>query len=550
MQIKLEANLSKSTAALMVVGIYLNEAPDKVVKELFGAGEVYARLALGASEVAKYEGFKGKLGQVLSIPTFDKVSFKRLVLFGLGGEEEARRPDFAGYRKLGVAVARRMQAALRADETTEKVTAGKTTGKSKAQSAGQTQAAGKKAGSVSACVCVRVKKGKDQKGDLAVAAHASVIEALILSSFSYEKYKSMKEAGKQAKLEAQATLSHFSLAFAGIDKRSFDLAAARGRATGMAVNMARGLIAEPASYMTPSRLALEARRIAKDHNLTVKVLDEVQIAKLGMGSFLGVARGAREQPRLIVLKYTAPKSKKLVALVGKGVTFDSGGLSLKTAAGMEHMKYDMAGAAAVLASMQVLGELKPAVSVLAVIPATENMPGSNALHPGDVLIAMNGKTIEVNNTDAEGRLILADALTYAVKEGADELIDIATLTGAVVSALGRVAAGIMGSNQKLVEGVIAAGVGSGEKYWQLPLFDEYKEALKSDIADLKNAGSRGEAGSSCAAMFLKEFTEGKPWAHLDIAGVGWRESERDELCKGGTAFGVRTLSNYVLNQKP
>ncbi len=215
----------------------------------------------------------------------------------------------------------------------------------------------------------------------------------------------------------------------------------------MAVNMARGLIAEPPAVMTPSRLALEAKRIAKDHSLSVKILDEQQIAKLSMGSFLGVARGAKEPPRFIVLKYTAPKAKRTVALVGKGVTFDSGGLSLKTAVAMEHMKYDMAGAASVLAVMQVIGELKPRVSVLAVVPATENMPGSAALHPGDVLMAMNGKTIEVNNTDAEGRLILADALTYAVREGADELIDIATLTGAVVSALGRVAAGIMGSNQ-------------------------------------------------------------------------------------------------------
>ena len=186
--------------------------------------------------------------------------------------------------------------------------------------------------------------------------------------------------------------------------------------------------------MTPTRLAAEAKRIAKDYDLTCKVLDEQQIEKLQMGSFLGVARGAKELPRFIVLKYTAAKAKKTIALVGKGVTFDSGGLSLKTALGMEHMKYDMAGAASVMAAMQVIGQLKPRVSVMAVVPATENMPGSNALHPGDVLIAMNGKTIEVNNTDAEGRLILADALTYAIKEGADELIDIATLTGAVVSA--------------------------------------------------------------------------------------------------------------------
>jgi leucyl aminopeptidase len=300
--------------------------------------------------------------------------------------------------------------------------------------------------------------------------------------------------------------------------------------------------------MTPTRLAAEAQRIGTDNNLSVKILHPAQVEKLGMGALLGVAKGAKEPLRLIVLKYTAAKSKKTIGLIGKGITFDSGGLSLKTAVGMEHMKYDMAGAAAVLAAMQVIGQLKPNVSVLAVIASTENMPGSNALHPGDVLKSMNGKTIEVNNTDAEGRLILADAITYALREGVDELIDIATLTGAVVSALGRVAAGIMGSDQTLVDNVIASGKLCGEQFWQLPLFVEYKEGLKSDIADLKNAGSRGEAGSSSAAMFLKEFAEGKPWAHLDIAGVGWTERERDEICKGGTGFGARTLSNYVLSQ--
>jgi leucyl aminopeptidase len=203
-------------------------------------------------------------------------------------------------------------------------------------------------------------------------------------------------------------------------------------------------------------------------------MDASQIEKLGMGSFLGVARGAREPLRFIVLKYDAPKSSRTIALVGKGITFDSGGLSLKPALSMEHMKYDMSGAAVVIATMQVVGLLKPHNSVIAVVAATENMPGDGALHPGDVLKSMNGKTIEVNNTDAEGRLILADALTYVCRNGADVLIDIATLTGAVVTALGRVAAGIMGSDQRLIDDLIAAGQKAGEKYWQLPLFDEYK----------------------------------------------------------------------------
>jgi leucyl aminopeptidase len=298
--------------------------------------------------------------------------------------------------------------------------------------------------------------------------------------------------------------------------------------------------------MTPSRLADEARAVAKDFGRTIKVLDAKEVEKLGMGSFLGVARGAKEPPKFIVISYDVPKARRKVAIVGKGITFDSGGLSLKPAQSMEHMKYDMSGAAAVIATMRVVGKFKPNFSVMAVVAATENMPGDNALHPGDVIKAMNGKTIEVNNTDAEGRLILADALTYAVKQGADELIDIATLTGAVVTALGRVAAGIMGSDQNLVDNLIASGAKSGEKLWQLPLYDEYQESLKSDIADLKNAGARGEAGTASAAMFLKEFTSGKSWAHLDIAGPGWLDRDREECNKGGTGFGVRTLCRYLV----
>jgi leucyl aminopeptidase len=548
MQIKMEANLGKSAVTLMVVGVHLNEPLVKVLKDIFGSSRAHGELALKVTEVAKDEGFKGKLGQVLSLPTYGLVSFKRLYLFGLGPEADAAKGGYAGFRKLGVSVAKRLMAGHRTNDAGEEGDAAGAAGaKVAAKIKGQSKDP-RKSPTMSACICLRTKKTKGQKREERAPALESIVESIILASFSYEKYKKMKEAGKQAKLQAQADLTHLNLAFAGVEKALFERAVKKATAVGMAVNMARGLIAEPPAYMTPSRLALEARRVAKEHNLTAKILDEQQIEKLSMGSFLGVARGAKEPPRFIVLKYTAPKAKKTVALVGKGVTFDSGGLSLKTAVGMEHMKYDMAGAASVLAAMQVIGQLKPRVSVMAVIPATENMPGSNALHPGDVLIAMNGKTIEVNNTDAEGRLILADALTYAIKEGADELIDIATLTGAVVSALGRVAAGIMGSNQKLIADIMAAGLPSGEKYWQLPLFEEYKEALKSDIADLKNAGSRGEAGSSCAAMFLKEFTEDKPWAHLDIAGVAWRESERDELCKGGTGFGIRTLCNYLLEQ--
>lgn len=488
-------------------------------------GEDLSALALGKNftesvrQCAEAEGFVGRSGQMLYLPTYGALPSKRLCLYGTGTKGE---PTASCLRKLASALAKKTHALV-----VSHIQA----------SEGKTKKSSKHSHDFSVCFYLRDKKDAARQVEI-------ISEAWIMSSFSFLKYKSSKEDERRK----QAQSAHLTIGFGGLTKASFDGAIKKGTTVGEAVSLARELIAEPPSVMTPSRLAQEARRIAKDFELGVKVLDTPQIEKLGMGSFLGVARGAKEPPKFIVLKYTAPKATKTVALIGKGITFDSGGLSLKPAASMEHMKYDMAGAAAVLGAMQVVGILRPKVSVLAVIAATENMPGSNALHPGDILKSMNGKTIEVNNTDAEGRLILADAITYALGEGVDEIIDIATLTGAVVTALGRVAAGIMGSSQELVDKVIASGKDSGEQFWQLPLFEEYKEALKSDVADLKNAGSRGEAGSSCAGMFLKEFAGEKPWVHMDIAGVGWLDREKDELCKGGTGFGVRTMCNYVLSQ--
>lgn len=532
MHVKLATDIGSIKADLLIIGVFAQENIADVLAEskLSNASgkNVDKHLLDSLSKMAAEEGFAGKAGQQVMLPTYDKAPFKRLLLVGLGSANEI---SATAFRKLGVQGAKRMAAISSASAAASKP----------------------KAANVS--LCLRVSsgaKGKSaKKGATSFSAAAgleAVVEAWILSSFSFLKYKSVKDDDKAANQKADSLNLTLHVQASGLDLATVKKVSEKAIAIASATNMARTLIAEPPSYMTPTRLAAEAQRIASAHSLSVKVLQPAQVEKLGMGALLGVAKGAKEPLRLIVLKYTAPKAKKTIGLIGKGITFDSGGLSLKTAVGMEHMKYDMAGAAAVLAAMQVIGQLKPNVSVLAVVASTENMPGSNALHPGDVLKSMNGKTIEVNNTDAEGRLILADAITYAIREGVDELIDIATLTGAVVSALGRVAAGIMGSDQTLVDNVIASGKNCGEQFWQLPLFVEYKEGLKSDIADLKNAGSRGEAGSSSAAMFLKEFTEGKPWAHLDIAGVGWIDRERDELCKGGTGFGARTLSNYVLSQ--
>jgi leucyl aminopeptidase len=270
--------------------------------------------------------------------------------------------------------------------------------------------------------------------------------------------------------------------------------------------------------------------------------------KLGMGSLLGVSRGSEEPPKLIILKYEPSRFRsrkgELLALVGKGITFDSGGISLKPGENMELMKYDMTGAATVIGTMRAIAQLKPSVPVLGIAPCSENLPSGKATKPGDILTAMTGKTIEVINTDAEGRLVLADAIAYAKKLGATRIIDMATLTGAVSIALGDVNTAILGTDQKLIDEVIASGTEVGEKFWQLPLDDEYTKQIKSDIADIKNVGGK-KAGTITAAAFLKEFAEDTPWAHLDIAGTAWGDPATPYRSKGPTGVAVRTLVEFI-----
>jgi leucyl aminopeptidase len=267
--------------------------------------------------------------------------------------------------------------------------------------------------------------------------------------------------------------------------------------------------------------------------------------ELGMGSLLGVAQGSAEPAKLIVMRYT-PKtvSTETIAIVGKGITFDTGGISIKPSDGMEKMKYDMAGGAATIGAMRAIAQLKPSVNVIGIIPTTENMPGGRAQRPGDVVRSMSGKTIEVINTDAEGRLILCDAITYARKLGATKIVDLATLTGAVSIALGDVYVAALGNNQEWIEEVIEAGKRAGEKIWQLPLTPEYREQIKSEIADIKNVGGR-KAGTITAAYFLREFVDDVPWVHLDIAGTAWNENGKPHLAVGPTGVCVRTLVSLV-----
>jgi leucyl aminopeptidase len=332
-------------------------------------------------------------------------------------------------------------------------------------------------------------------------------------------------------------------------KEAKDVAAGRrvGDATAAGHRLTRFLQMQPGNVCTPSYLAERAKQLADRYGFTLTVLDRAKMGQEGMGALLAVARGTEQEPRFIVLEYRGAGDTPPVAIVGKGVTFDSGGISIKPAQNMEDMKFDMSGAAAVLGTFETLGRLKPKINVVGIIPATENLPSGTAIKPGDVVKSHFGKTIEIINTDAEGRLILCDALSYVRRFKPAAVIDIATLTGAVIVALGHQAIGAMGNDEALLAEVREAGERAGERCWPLPLWDEYRDLIKSDIADVKNSGGRG-AGSITGGWFLREFVEGYPWVHLDIAGTAYTDSEAPHQVKGPTAIGVRLFSEFVLKR--
>ena len=322
----------------------------------------------------------------------------------------------------------------------------------------------------------------------------------------------------------------------------------KGRSMAEATMIARNLVNEPANIMTPTSMAKVAHEVAEANSLGFEVLNNDDMLEKGMGAFMGVAQGSDEPAKLIILTYEGGPEHpgNNLGLIGKGITFDTGGISLKPAAGMESMKGDMAGGASVIAAMQIIAQLRPRINVTGMVAATENMPGGSAQRPGDVVTAMNGKTIEIINTDAEGRLVLADALCLARERGITRLVDIATLTGAMVTTLGKACTGAMGNDDGLIGDVISAGKQTGEKFWQLPMFDEYKELIRSDVADMKNSGGR-QAGSISAAFLLKEFVDGAAWAHLDIAGTSTSEKASGYLVKGATGTPARTLAQLAVN---
>jgi leucyl aminopeptidase len=370
----------------------------------------------------------------------------------------------------------------------------------------------------------------------------AIVEGLVLADFDAAQYKT----GDERTPHLRALQVVLDVGAAPDARKAAREAADRGRVLGESCNVARWLANEPGNTLTPRVFADRAAAIATEAQLGVEVLDERQIAELGMGLLLGVAQGSSEPPRLIVLRHSpagAPGAPVL-GLVGKGITFDSGGISIKPADGMERMKDDMAGGAAVLGAMRAMALLGAPIRVVGVVPTTENMPGGRAVKPGDILRGASGKTVEVINTDAEGRLVLGDGLWYAQKLGATHLVDIATLTGACVVALGKITSGLFGTPQRWVEVVGEAAERAGDRVWPMPMFDEYREQLRSDIADFTNTGGR-PAGAITAALFLKEFAGSLPWAHLDIAGTAWAEEAKPFLPRGASGVAVRTLAELA-----
>jgi leucyl aminopeptidase len=478
-------------ADALVVGLYSDD-----VKKPGGALAAVDRQLDGqVRAILDAETFGAKSGQVTYLHTGGRLPAARVVVVGLGA---------------------------RKDTTPEIVRRASATGLRRARDLGARTVAVELLGD-------RLPAGQ--------RAHA-VVEGAILGGYTFDRYK--KDKSEKA-VETLTVL--FSDARAA---RHVAQGVRTGEVFGEATVFARDLVNAPANDVHPSHLARVAGDVAREQRLGVTILDRAECKKLGMGAFLGVAAGSEQPPKFIHLTYKPKgKARKRVVVIGKGITFDSGGLDLKPADGMLRMKNDMSGAAAVLGIMRALPQLGPEVEVHGLIAATENMPSGSAVRPGDVLRAMNGTTIEIGNTDAEGRLTLADAMSYAVSRiEPDEMIDMATLTGACVVALGPLCSGLFANDQPLAARVLAAAETAGERVWQLPLIDEYREGLKSDVADLNNVGPRG-GGAITAGLFLREFAGGTPWVHLDIAGPAFVDKDGPLGGRGGTGVGVRTLLTYL-----
>lgn len=487
----LNAELKDQSCDLLVVGLYeKTETLSGIIASVDEAtGEIISDF------VIKKDKYEGKFASTYLLQTYGRIPANKILVVGLGEKDKFTTNKL---RELSAKIVKK-------------------------------------------ALCIKAKKICIDLGKLEFDALKSgqvVAEGALIGEYSFDKYKTKKDDEK-TKIEEFILVEKENEKFVklktGVEK---------GIKIASAMNFTRDLANEPAQYTTPSKLAEIAK---KTEGIKTKIYEKDDIENMGMGAFLAVSKGSAEFPKFIHMKYCPANPKKKIAIIGKGITFDSGGLDLKPASSMLNMKDDMSGAACVLGVMNSLKQFNPSVEVHGIIAACENMPSGTSYKPGDVLTAKNKKTIEIDNTDAEGRLTLADALCYACELGVDEVIDIATLTGACMVALGSHAAGIMGNNQELIDKLIKTGEENGERFWQLPMFEEYFDGLKSDIADMKNTGGRW-GGASAAGVFLKEFVKDSvKWVHLDIAGTAFLEKPQKELIKGATGIGVRTLINYILS---
>ncbi|HZS11625.1 MAG TPA: leucyl aminopeptidase, partial [Nitrospirales bacterium] len=478
----------------------------------------------GLRELLKSGEFHGKALQTALVHTHGLAAAKRVLLVGVGKRQDAKLDTFR--QALGTAVKRVRQAGARGFTV----------------------------------VFPRITLPKTPPLQIAQA----MAEGAILGGYQFTQYRSQN--GEDLKTVERMTL--LAPDAAGGDVQT---GVRQGVAAAEAAWFVRDLCNHPSNVMTPSRIAMEARRIAKERGVSLKILERRDMERLGMGALLGVARGSHEAPKFLILEYRGPGARSSafaagsetsrqngrgrnggrprgpIVLVGKTITFDTGGISLKPAENMEQMKADMTGGAEVLATVRAVARLRLPIHVIGILPATENMPGGNAMKPGDIVTTLSGKTVEVQNTDAEGRLILADGLAYATRLKPAAVVDIATLTGACMVALGQFAIGMFGNEAWLKERIAAAGQTAGERVWEMPLWDDYFEQLRSDVADMRNIGGRG-GGMITAALFLSKFVGDVPWVHLDIASTDWSERERAYISKGPTAIGTRLLIQFLINE--
>jgi leucyl aminopeptidase len=486
----------KQRSACVVVGVFDNRKPSLSADLIDRASGGYI------SEIIRRGDMEGKLGSTLLLHNVKGTLADRVLLVGLGKERDFREREFRSA----------IRAAVRLLNET---------------------------GSYEAVVYLTEEKVK--RREVAWRVEHAVVVAME-AVYRFDQMKSQPAEVRRPLRKLTLSVPQRS------DLTSGEAAAARGLAISHGMDLARDLGNLPGNICTPSHLAERAQSLAQDLGMKCEVLDREKIEELKMGSFLSVTNGSDQPPRFIVLEYWgAGKKQKPFILVGKGITFDSGGISLKPGLDMDHMKFDMCGAASVLGALCAIGELKAKINVIGLVAACENMPSGRATKPGDIVKSMSGQTIEVLNTDAEGRLILADGVHYAKQLGATNLVDAATLTGAIVVALANINVGVFGSDQAWTDKLLASAKAVGEKMWQLPMDDEYREFIKGSFADIQNIGSGKGGGSITGAWFIREFAGDSPWIHLDIAGTAWNDDAKPWLAKGPTGVALRTLVHLVLS---